>query len=151
MNRSPIASRVRVTTDGHRVYLEAIEAGFGADVDYAQLIKLCGEVPHPAGRYSPASTQGTKTFCCTRNPDPQHISTSCVERQNLNTRMSMRRFTRLTNTFSKKVKNYSRAISLHYIHYGFARIRRSLRVTLAMAAQVTDRMRLIEDIADMII
>ena len=82
-----LANRAQITSDGHRAYLEAIEAGFGADVDYAQLIKLYGEVPHPAGRYSPASIQGTKVFCCTGNPDPQHISTSYVERQNLTMRM----------------------------------------------------------------
>jgi hypothetical protein len=76
-----LANRVQVTSDGHRAYLEAVEAGFGADVDYAQLIKLYGEVPHPAGRYSPAQIQGTKTYCCSGNPDPGHVSTSFVERE----------------------------------------------------------------------
>jgi IS1 family transposase len=142
-----LANRVQITSDGHRAYLEAVEAGFGADVDYAQLIKLYGEVPHPAGRYSPAQINGTKTFCCTGDPDPQHISTSYVERQNLTMRMSMRRFTRLTNGFSKKIENHAHAVSLHYMHYNFARIHRSLRVTPAMAAGVSDRLWSIEDLA----
>jgi IS1 family transposase len=142
-----LASRVQVTTDGHRAYLEAVEAGFAADVDYAQLIKLYGEVPHPQGRYSPAQIQGTKTFCCTGDPDPKHISTSYVERQNLTMRMSMRRFTRLTNAFSKKAENHAHAISLHYMHYNFVRIHKTLRITPAMAANVTERLWSIEDIA----
>jgi IS1 family transposase len=147
---SRLAGRVQVTTDGHRAYLEAVEAGFGADVDYAQLIKLYGEVPHPAGRYSPAQIQGAKTFCCTGNPDPQHISTSYVERQNLNMRMSMRRFTRLTNAFSKSVQNHAHAISLHYMHYNFARIHRTLRVTPAMAAGGSDHLWDISEIAKLV-
>jgi IS1 family transposase len=97
-----LASRPQVTSDGHRAYLEAVEAGFGGDVYYAQLIKLYGEVPHPEGRYCPAQIQGTKTFCCTGSPDPRYISTSYVERQNLTMRMSMKRFARLSNGFSKK-------------------------------------------------
>jgi IS1 family transposase len=145
-----LANRVQITSDGHRAYLEAVEAGFGDDVDYAQLIKLYGEVPHPAGRYSPAQINGTKTFCCTGNPDPNHISTSYVERQNLTMRMSMRRFTRLTNGFSKKVENHTHAVSLHYMHYNFARIHKTLRITPAMAADVTDRLWAIEDIAALI-
>jgi len=146
-----LANRVQVTTDGHRAYLEAIEAGFGADVDYAQLIKLYGEVPNPQGRYSPTQIQGTKTFCCTGNPDPKHISTSYVERQNLTMRMSMRRFTRLTNGFSKKVENHTHAVALHYMHYNFVRIHRTLRITPAMAAELTDRLWSIEDIAALVL
>jgi IS1 family transposase len=142
-----LAGRVQITSDGHRAYLEAVEAGFGANVDYAQLIKLYGEVPHPAGRYSPAQIQGTKMFCCSGAPDPSHISTSYVERQNLTMRMSMRRFTRLTNGFSKKMENHTHAVSLHYMYYNFARIHRSLRISPAMAARVTDRLWSIENIA----
>jgi IS1 family transposase len=145
-----LAHRVQITSDGHRAYLEAIEAGFGAAVDYAQLIKLYGEVPHPAGSYSPAQIQGTKTFCCSGNPDPEHISTSYVERQNLTMRMSMRRFTRLTNAFSKKVENHAHAVALHYMHYNYARIHRTLRVTPAMAAGVTNKLWSIEDIAELV-
>lgn len=145
-----LANRVQVTTDGHRAYLEAIEAGFGADVDYAQLIKLYGETPHPAGRYSPAQIQGTKTFCCTGKPDPRHISTSYVERQNLTMRMSMRRFTRLTNGFSKKVENHTLMISLHFMHYNFCRIHKTLKITPAMAAGVTECLWSIEDIVALI-
>jgi IS1 family transposase len=145
-----LANRVQITSDGHRAYLEAIEAGFGADVDYAQLVKLYGEVPHPAGRYSPAQIQGTKTFCCTGDPDPKHISTSYVERQNLTMRMSMRRFTRLTNGHSKKAENHAHMVSLHFMHYNFCRIHKSLRVTPAMAAGVTERLWEIEDIVDLL-
>jgi IS1 family transposase len=142
-----LSNRVQVTSDGHRAYLEAIEAGFGADVDYAQLIKMYGEVPHPAGRYSPAQIHGIKTFCCTGDPDPKHISTSYVERQNLTMRMSMRRFTRLTNGFSKKVENHAHAVSLHYMHYNFVRIHKTLRITPAMAAGVADHLWNLSDIA----
>jgi IS1 family transposase len=142
-----LANRVQVTSDGHRAYLEAIEAGFGADVDYAQLY---GEVPHPAGRYSPAQINGTKTFCCTGNPEPKHISTSYLERQNLTMRMSMRRFTRLTNGHSKKAENHAHMVSLHFMHYNFCRIHTSLRVTPAMAAGVTDRLWSVEDIVTLL-
>jgi hypothetical protein len=147
-----LANRVQVTSDGHRAYLEAVEAGFGGVVDYAQLIKLYGEVPHPAGRYSPAQIQLTKTFCCTGNPEPRHISTSYVERQNLTMRMSTRRFTRLTNGFSKKAANHAHSVSIHFMHYNFVRIHQTLRVTPAMAAgvatkfwEMTDLARVIED------
>ncbi len=143
---------MQVTGDGLRSYIEAMEAGFGAEVDYAQLIKLYGETPHPAGRYSPAQIQGTITFCCTGRPDPHHISTSYVERQNLTMRMSMRRFTRLTNGFSKKAENHAHSVAIHFMHYNFVRIHQSLRITPAMAAGVTqtlwsltDMVRVIED------
>jgi IS1 family transposase len=145
-----LAHRVQITSDGHRAYLEAVEAGFGADVDYAQLIKVYGEVPHPAGRYSPAQIQGTKTFCCSGDPDPKHISTSYVERQNLTMRMSMRRFTRLTNGHTKKAENHAHMVSLHFMHYNFCRIHKSLRITPVMAAGVTERLRSVEDIIDLL-
>src|SRR5438445_7813622 len=141
-----LANRVQVTSDGHRAYLEAVEAGFGADVDYAQLIKLYGEVPHPAGRYSPAQIQGTKTYCCTGNPVPRHISTSYVERQNLTMRMSMRRFTRLTNGFSKKAENHAHSVAIHFVHYNFARIHKTLRVTPAMQAGLSDHVWSLEEV-----
>jgi hypothetical protein len=131
-------------------YLEAVEAGFGADVDYGQLIKLYGEVPHPAGRYSPAQIQGTKTYCCTGKPDPRHISTSYVERQNLTMRMSMRRFTRLTNGFSKKAINHAYSVAIHFMHYNFVRIHQSLRITPAMAAGVTTKLWSIADMVKVI-
>jgi IS1 family transposase len=145
-----LANRAQVTSDGHRAYLEAVEAGFGADVDYAQLIKVYGEVPHPASRYSPAQIQGTKTFCCSGNPDRQHISTSYVERQNLTMRMSMRRFTRLSNGFSKKAENHAHSIAIHFMHYNFVRIHQSLRVTPAMAAGVTTKLWSITDMVRVI-
>jgi IS1 family transposase len=145
-----LANRVQVTSDGHRAYLEAIEAGFGADVDYAQLIKLYGEVPHPAGRYSPAQIQGTRTYCCTGKPDPKHISTSYVERNNLTIRMSNRRLTRLTNAFSKKAENHSYSMAIYFMNYSFVRIHQTLRVTPAMAAGVTTKLWNLTDLARVI-
>lgn len=112
-----LANRVQVTSDGHRAYLEAIEAAFGADVDYAQLIKLYGDAPTPRGRYSPAQIQGSKTFCCTGKPDLKHISTSYVERHNLTIRMSNRRLTRLTNAFSKKAENHAYSMAIYLSAY----------------------------------
>jgi IS1 family transposase len=147
-----LANRVQVTTDGHRAYLDAIDTAFGIDVDYSQLIKVYGEVPHPKGRYSPAQIQGTKTFCCQGKPDPAHVSTSYVERQNLTMRMSMKRFARLSNGFSKKAENHAYSVAIHFMHYNFVRIHQSLRITPAMAAGVTtklwsltDMVRVIED------
>jgi IS1 family transposase len=145
-----LANRVQVTTDGHRAYLEAVEAGFGADVDYAQLVKIYGQPVEGQKRYSPPEIIGTETHCCTGTPDPDHISTSYVERQNLTMRMSMRRFTRLTNAFSKKIENHAHAVSLHYMFYNFCRIHKTLRVTPAMAAKVTDRLWSVEDIVQVI-
>ena len=130
----------RLTTDGHSAYLEVVEGNFGADVDYAMLIKLYGQPPgaEHERRYSPPECIGTDMRRVSGYPDPAHISTSYVERQNLTMRMHMRRFTRLTNAFSKKIENHMHAISLHYLHYNFCRIHQSLRITPAMAAGVTE-------------
>ena len=146
---SRLANRVQLTTDGHKAYLEAVEGAFGADVDYAQLVKLYGEAPEAQKRYSPAVCTGARKEAITGRPDKAHVSTSYVERQNLTMRMSMRRFTRLTNAFSKKVENLAHAVSLHYMHYNFVRIHKTLRVTPAMAAGVTDRLWSVQDIVEM--
>lgn len=140
-----LANRVQVTTDGHRAYLEAMEAGFGADVDYAQLVKLYGQTVEGQKRYSPPQIIGTETVCCTGNPDPKHISTSYAERSNLSIRMGLRRFTRLTNAFSKKIESHIYTLSIYFMHYNFVRIHQSLRVTPAMAARVTERLWSLED------
>ena len=140
-----LKSRVQLTTDGHRPYLEAVEAAFGSEIDYAMLIKVYGK-PQEEIRYSPAECVGCETKWVAGRPDKKHISTSYVERQNLTMRMSMRRFTRLTNGFSKKVENHMHAIALHYMYYNFVRIHRSLRCTPAMAAGVTSRLWEISDI-----
>jgi IS1 family transposase len=141
--------RVQLTTDGHTPYLEAVEGAFGADVDYAMLIKIYGAAPETEKRYSPARIVGAKCGTVTGRPDRKHVSTSFVERQNLTMRMSMRRFTRLTNAFSKKVENHAHAVSLHYMYYNFGRIHQSLRVTPAMEAGVADHVWSLEEIADL--
>lgn len=147
---SRLKNRVQLTTDGHRAYLEAIEGVFGADIDYAMLIKLYGKSIEGEKRYSPSEIIGTEEKRIMGNPNPAYISTSYAERSNLTMRMSMRRFTRLTNAFSKKVENLIHAVSLHFMYYNFVRIHRSLDVTPAMEAKVTDRLWSIEDIARMI-
>ncbi|MGC9966226.1 MAG: IS1 family transposase [Syntrophobacteraceae bacterium] len=143
-----LTNRVQLTTDGHKVYLLAIDSEFGLDIDYAMLVKMYGESSeHNEKRYSPANfVSSTKQVICGK-PEPQHISTSYVERSNLTMRMGMRRFTRLTNGFSKKVANLVCAVSLHFMYYNFVRIDQSLRVTPAMEAGVSDHVWNIEDIA----
>lgn len=146
---SRLANRVQLTTDGHRPYLEAVENSFGCEIDYAMLIKIYGHSQDET-RYSPAECVDCKPNWVSGSPDPKHISTSYVERQNLTMRMSMRRFTRLTNAFSKKVENLAHAVALHFMHYNFVRIHQSLRCTPAMAAGVTDRLWEIEDIVKLL-
>jgi len=137
-----LSGRTQITTDGHKAYLLAVDSAFGADVDYAMLDKIYGESPDrgPARRYSPALCIGAKKTVIEGRPDPDHISTSHVERQNLTMRMSMRRFTRLTNGFSKKVENHLDALALYFVYYNFCRIHKTLRVTPAMAAGITDEL-----------
>jgi IS1 family transposase len=147
--RGRLAHRVQMTTDGHRPYWTAIGLTFGREIDFAQLQKLYG----PDGgerRYSPAALTGTKKVILRGDPDPSKISTSYVERQNLTMRMGMRRFTRLTNGFSKKVENLAHAVALHYMHYNFARTHQTLGMTPAMAAGVADHRWSLKEIAELL-
>lgn len=148
--RSRLANRVQLTTDGHRVYFNAVEDAFGSDIDYAMLVKLYGQEPESEKRYSPAKCTGTNSRIVTGHPDISKISTSFVERQNLTMRMSMRRFTRLTNAFSKKIENLEHTVALHFMYYNFARPHKTLANpyprTPAMASGVTNRIWTIEDI-----
>jgi len=146
---SRLANRVQLTTDGNRLYLGAINTAFGEDIDYAVLMKIYGGTVSETTaetRYSPAKCLGCEKKPRIGDPDPKHISTSYVERQNLTMRMQMRRFTRLTNAFSKKIENHIAALALHYMHYNFVRIHQTLRVTPAMAAGVTHRVWDVQDI-----
>jgi IS1 family transposase len=144
--RDRLANRVQLTTDGHRAYLEAVEGAFGADVDYAQLVKLYGPTIAAPGRYSPADCIGAKKVRREGNPDYAHVSTSHVERMNLSIRMQNRRFTRLTNAFSKKLDNHIHALALYFAFYNFCRIHKTLRMSPAMAAGITDRLWSLEDV-----
>jgi IS1 family transposase len=149
--RARLANRVQLTSDGHRAYLEAVEAAFGADVDYAQLVKVYGASSDSAkGRYSPAECCGAIKTSIEGKPDPKHICTSHAERANLTMRMHMRRFTRLTNGFSKKIENHIHQVALHFMYYNFVRIHSALRVTPAMAAGVSDRLWEIDDIVALV-
>ena len=142
-----IANRIQLTTDGHRVYADAVESAFGADIDYAMLVKIYGASnDNPESRYSPATCIGCRTGVLAGNPDTDHISTSFVERSNLSMRMGMRRFTRLTNSFSKKLENHGHAVALYFMHYNFCRVHKTLRVTPAMEAGLTDHVWSLEEL-----
>jgi IS1 family transposase len=146
---SRLAHKVQITTDGLKVYLEAIEGTFGGNIDYAMLVKMYGESMEQKiqKRYSPAKYTGSEVKVISGNPERKHISTSYAERQNLTMRMGMRRFTRLTNAFSKKAENLAHAVSLHFMYYNFARIHKTLRVAPEMEAGVSDHLWSLEEIA----
>jgi len=149
--RSRLANCVQLTNDGHEAYLEAVEGAFGGDVDYAQLVKIYGAAPESAkGRYSPSECIGVESHVIDSSPDPKHISTSFAQRPNLNIRMRVRRFTCFTNAFSKKIENHAYSVALFTTYYNFARIHKTLRVTPAMAAGVTDRLWEIDDIVALV-
>lgn len=137
-----LAHRVQLTSDGHKPYLEAIEGAFGGDIDYAMLIKHYGPAPEQsaARRYSPAECTGISVKTVEGNPNPKYISTSYIERQNLNIRMGNRRMTRLTNGFSKKAENHNHMMAIYFMHYNFVRIHKTLKTTPAMAANVTPKL-----------
>jgi IS1 family transposase len=140
-----LANRVQLTSDGHKPYLEAVEDSFGADIDYAMLIKHYDAPVGAIGRYSPGQCTGAEQRRVEGRPDPAHVSTSYVERANLTIRMGSRRFTRLTNGFSKKVENHAHSVAIHTMHYNFVRIHQTLRCSPAMAAGVTAKLWELED------
>lgn len=150
---SRLSNRIQLTTDGHKAYFEAVEGAFGRDIDFAQLIKIygtLGEHKQDSRRYSPAEFTGSEKRCITGNPNIKNVSTSYVERQNLTMRMHMRRFTRLTNAFSKKLENHMHAISLYFMFYNFCKIHKSLRITPAMEAGISDKLWMLSDIVALI-
>lgn len=147
---SRLAGRIQLTTDGLKAYLEAVEDAFGADIDYAQLVKLYGDAPSQTGRYSPADCTGIKKTRIEGRPDKDHVSTSYVERQNLNFRMGMRRFTRLTNAFGKKIEPHYAMVCLYTVFHNFVRMHKTLRCTRAMAAGVSDKLWSMADLVTMI-
>ncbi|CAL4868265.1 IS1 family transposase ISOba3 [Asticcacaulis sp. MM231] len=148
--RCRIANRVQLITDGHKAYLQAVEGAFGGDIDYAQLLQIYSQAQGPAGRYSPAKFTAAKKTPIEDGSEMKHVSTSYVERSNLTIRMSMRRFTRLTNAFSKKIDNHVYALALYFAFDNFTRIHKTLKVTPAMAAGITDKLWTLEDIAERI-
>lgn len=147
---SRLANRVQLTSDGYGTYRMALREAFGREIDYAKLVKQYGAVPEPAGRYSPPQCTGAKKRRLIGRPDEDQISTSFVERQNLTMRMHMRRFTRLTNAFSKKAENHSYAVALHFMYYNFCRIHKTLRCSPAMAAGVSEKLWDVVDLVRMI-
>jgi IS1 family transposase len=149
--KSRLANRVQLTTDGHRVYLMAVELAFGTEVDYAMLVKIYGNDPRgEETRYSPAECIGCRAVRIEGRPKMEHVSTSFAERQNLTMRMKMRRFTRLTNAFSKKIDNHRWSIALHYMHYNFCRVHQTLRVTPAMEAGISDHVWTLEEVVSLL-
>lgn len=152
-----LANRVQLTSDGHKAYLEAVEDAFGSDIDYAQLIKLYGmpynpnAIPTMEARYSPPVCTGARKHVICGSPVKELISTSHMERQNLNMRMEMRRFTRLTNAFSKKIENHAHMVAIHTVYHNFCRIHKTLRCTPAMEAGISDRLFTLEDMANLIV
>jgi IS1 family transposase len=145
-----LANRVQLTTDGHRVYLEAVESAFNEDIDYSMLHKVYRSNPEGQTRYSPAKCISCTPQTISGNPDPKHISTSYVARQNLTMRMSMRRFTRLTNAFSKKLENHAAMVALYFMFYNFGRVHQTLRVTPAMEAGIADHVWSIDEIVNLL-
>jgi IS1 family transposase len=137
---SRLANRVQLTSDGHKAYLDAVEEAFGADIDYAMLVKVYGTPEGAVGRYSPGECIGAEKRRVEGRPDPKHISTSYAERANLSMRMGTRRLTRLTNAFSKKAANHDHAMAIYFMHYNLVRIHQTLRITPAMAAGVTEKL-----------
>ncbi len=150
--RQRLANRVQLTTDSHKAYLQAVEEAFGSDVDYAQLVKIYGAAPDAfKGRYSPAECIGAEKHRIEGRPDPKHVSTSYVERQNLTMRMQMRRFTRLTNAFSKKFENHVHMVALYTVWYNLVKQHRSLKgMSPAMASGVSKTLWSVEDIANLV-
>lgn len=145
-----LSHKIQLTTDGHRVYAEAVEEAFGGDIDYAQVIKLFGPSKTVEGRYSPPACIGARKEHVTGRPDTKYVSTSHAERNNLNVRMRSRRMTRLTNAFSKKVENHAHAMALHFLYYNFVRVHQTLKVSPAMAAGVTKRLWEMKDVVEML-